>query len=387
MTHKPTEWLTSHADGQNTGHHPNATGPTETVEQHWRIETELPVYTQPILVDGTLYVGDNAGMLRAIDPQTGVVDWRFQAPEQIGTPPVVTDDTVYVGNTAIPEAELDGTEVGGRDVRTAPLQAVDAASGSVLRAAGDLNSVVSLSWIDDSLLVVTKEAAIDGGGAVHRIAMDSLVREWTTQFEHKIHTEIAVDDGTIFVGDDWNRVTALDASRGERLWTVQCEPEPEDWLDTTSVSGLAVTDDTVIATTGGCRLTALERTTGDCLWTVERPFLTGPAVAGETVYVGSRNGFDALTLESGTERWHRDCPDRVAYEPSVVDGTVYFTSGHGSTALYAVDATTGDLLWEHSFGEQTDADLSASTPPTVSEEHIYLGTCEEGIRALAPDVR
>jgi eukaryotic-like serine/threonine-protein kinase len=79
--------------------------------------------------------------------------------------------------------------------------------------------------------------------------------------------------------------------------------------------------------------------------------ISSPAVAGETIYVGSTDGnLYALTLESGTQKWKFDAKSRVASSPAVSNGVVYFGAYDGN--LYAVDAATGQLKWKfHTEGE------------------------------------
>ena len=73
-------------------------------------------------------------------------------------------------------------------------------------------------------------------------------------------------------------------------------------------------------------------------------FLSGPAVAGSRLFVGSGNGeVLAVDAAAGKVLWRYATSGRVRSSPTVSDGAVYVGSFDGH--LYALDAERGTLQW------------------------------------------
>ena len=127
-----------------------------------------------------------------------------------------------------------------------------------------------------------------------------------------------------------------------------------------------VVDGIVYASSDLGEVYALDSETGHLLWNhaVETPNeLTAPIIAGGVLYygVGGLNveldavGLYALDASTGARLWDFRTNSagfrfqRVVGSPVVADGGVYFTSrspARGTAYLHALDAMTGDLLWE-----------------------------------------
>ncbi|MER6357449.1 PQQ-binding-like beta-propeller repeat protein [Streptomyces sp. NPDC001634] len=95
----------------------------------------------------------------------------------------------------------------------------------------------------------------------------------------------------------------------------------------------------------GGHVLALDPATGTQLWRTMLPtpfgaLHTTPAIDGNTLYVGCRDGkLWALNATTGAVRWHVPTGGRVDSSPCVADGTVYFGSEDGH--LWAIGADNG----------------------------------------------
>src|ERR1019366_4710581 len=93
-----------------------------------------------------------------------------------------------------------------------------------------------------------------------------------------------------------------------------------------------------------------------------------PAVAAETVYVGSTGGnLYAIDRAAGTEKWHFEAKSRIASSPAVSNGLVFFAAYDSN--FYAVDAATGQLKWKFKTGGErrfTARHLHGSQPASES---------------------
>ena len=104
---------------------------------------------------------------------------------------------------------------------------------------------------------------------------------------------------------------------------------------------------------------------------------SSPAVADGVVYVGV-DGFDdgllALDAATGQLLWEYETESSVTSSPTVANGGVYF--GSYDQRLYALDATTGNLLWRF---KTSDAVYSS---PVVKNGVVYFGSNDTHLYAV-----
>jgi outer membrane protein assembly factor BamB len=184
----------------------------------------------------------------------------------------------------------------------------------------------------------------------------------------------AVANGVVYVGSPDGNVYALDAKTGTKLWSFptggfvySCSP--------------AVANGVVYVGSQDGNLYAIDATTGALLWkdTGIGPFAEGPAVANGVVYYGSYGSPDsnvyALDAKTGTKLWSFPTVCCVwASSPAVANGVVYV--GSSASLLFALNATTGALLWAFEAGEEVD------DSPAVANGVVYLGSQNGNFYAL-----
>jgi len=127
--------------------------------------------------------------------------------------------------------------------------------------------------------------------------------------------------------------------------------------------------------------------------------ISSPAVAGESIYVGSTAGLlYSVEKASGIEKWRFETKSRIASSPAVADGMVFFGAYDGN--FYAVDAVTGALKWKfategernftakHLHGLQPAAQSMPDpwdcwlSSPAVWEGTVYFGSGDGNVYAL-----
>jgi len=115
-----------------------------------------------------------------------------------------------------------------------------------------------------------------------------------------------VEDGVVYVSKYGGLVHAFDADDGTQLWYTNLGP---------------------------------------AVW-------TAPTISGDLLYCARGNtsyGLSALNKNDGTIVWDFDAPDHVKSSPCVADGKVFF--GCDNQELYALDALTGEQLWQATFDD------------------------------------
>jgi outer membrane protein assembly factor BamB len=105
------------------------------------------------------------------------------------------------------------------------------------------------------------------------------------------------------------------------------------------------------------------------------PVNSSPAAANGVVYVGSwDSNVYALNASSGTLLWSYSVGASVSSSPSVANGVVYI--GSEDAHVYAVNASSGVELWSYQTGYSIDSS------PAVVNGVVYVGS-NDGIYAFS----
>jgi eukaryotic-like serine/threonine-protein kinase len=127
--------------------------------------------------------------------------------------------------------------------------------------------------------------------------------------------------------------------------------------------------------------------------------LSSPAIAGDTVYIGSSDHMlYALDRATGAKKWAFKTESRITSSPAVNAGVVYFGSFDGN--FYAVEAATGKEKWKfatpgerrfaatHLHGASPAAEVMPDpfdfylSSPVVENGMVYFGSGDTNIYAL-----
>src|SRR6266702_151541 len=113
-----------------------------------------------------------------------------------------------------------------------------------------------------------------------------------------------------------------------------------------------------------------------------------PVVSNGVVYWGSFNGYEHATKIDGSgELWDKDLRSTTSCDPvspiplgvvssaAVVNGVVYV--GGGDHSLYALDASTGNILWDTPLGGSAPNTFVWDSPLVVNG-FVYIGTATTG---------
>jgi len=166
-----------------------------------------------------------------------------------------------------------------------------------------------------------------------------------------------VSNGTLYVGSNEGRLVAINLADESRQWA--------ETLKTVTQPGLF-----------GCAPTA----GGGCGTGTSRVAIYGtPVVAGDLVYIAGYNGkIYAYNLSNiSSLRWVY--PREGNLQPFVsglveADGKLFIGGSDGR--VYALDATTGDKLWEFATGEKIWG------TPAIDGNTLYIGSFDKKLYAL-----
>lgn len=366
-----TTWPQPHYDPANTSHHPTTTGPEETVERVWTFQRQasIPDYRlnqhewtlfTPSVYRGNLYVSSQDDNIYSIDAKSGEVNWRFSKDTGTEDPdrkctPLVIDGIVFAEGS------------GGF------LYALDAESGDMKwRVRTDLNTNATRPAVVDGILYVA-----DGRLLAFDIETGSLVWEQSTDLNANFG--VGVFNKSVYVTDRPNETLyAFNKNSGEKRWSKGLNTS----IPAIDNGTLFVTSHADQDSQDEPQLFAIANADGRIEWQTNADgfFDHTPALAGDTVYVGSSEGtlhaYDAI---DGTELWTHSTISSalIRSSPVVVDKHVYFSDIDGT--VYCLDST-GKRQWSYKISD------SQVHQPIILDGTVFVGDRSGRVHALtSPD--
>ena len=316
----------------------------------WHFATSGQVISSPAIAYGLVYVGSTDQNLYAIDVQTGKEKWKFHTDSSVTSSPAVSAGFVYFNS-------YDGN-----------LYALDAETGKLkwkFETAGERRfSHIHLHGLQPSAEIgpdpwdfylsspaVWNGAVYFGSGDNFIYSVDATTGslKWKFRTGDVVHASPAIADGTLYVGSWDSMLYALDAASGKGKWGFQAGVDPLTGNQQGFQSSPAISNGIVYV---GCRdsnLYAINAKTGKRKWAVSNNgswIMPSPAVHDGKVYFGTSDTGLVRIVDAGTATTIAtiDAKFPVYSSPAIAGETVYVGTFGGK--LLAYDVKTHDLLWE-----------------------------------------
>jgi outer membrane protein assembly factor BamB len=338
----PVDWPEFGFDSANTSHNPfeSIIGQSNVDDLHllWATPLEATVIGSPALAEGVLYFSAG-GNTYSLDAATGAGRWVAGV---YGQSLAVANGLVFVNHIS----EF--------------LYALDAASGNTVwrRSLGGIGSPGGSATVFNDVVYVGSENQF-----LYAFESNTGERLWRRATGGDIFSSPAVGAGLVYIGAYNGRLYAFDAITGAQVWS---KPIGQ------SLGASPVYADGVVYATNdsGQRLTALEATTGTLLWTIN---LAGraatPAFAEGVLYVPDEFRLNAVDASTGSILWRtRLIGGGTNATPVVANGVVYVVTGFAG--LVAIDVSNGAILADINL----EGGTGSSQIPIVANGTLYVGS-------------
>jgi outer membrane protein assembly factor BamB len=338
----------------------------------WKFHTGGLIISSPVIANGSVYVGSTDGYLYAVDVDSGRLKWKFETKARVVSSPAVAGGLVYFSS-------YDGW-----------FYAVNAADGkpkwkfnngaerryAAKHIHGALPAGETMPDPFDCYLsspAVWNGAVYFGSGDSNIYALNAGTGElkWKFHTGDVVHASPAISGGTLFVGSWDSYFYAIDATSGKELWRFKTGEDPDIHNQVGIQSSAAVADGVVYF---GCRdsnLYALDAMTGKKRWSFStKPswVISSPAILNGKVYFATSDSALFYGLDAATGRQITLLRFKFPFfsSPAIAGNTLYIGSHDGK--LTAVDLTTQRRAWDF----QTDASrqkLAAFSKPDGSPNY------------------
>lgn len=343
----------------------------------WKYEIQGEIISSPVVYKNMVYIGSRDGSVWGFDSDTGEAAWQYSTGGWIDATPCVSSTTVYVPSR---DGYMYAFNRLSGDIIWKTLTGSTICSSPVLYD----GKVYILSGYPDKKVLIFSS---DDGAILNSYDTD--------QFGF---SSVAIKENLLFFGTNNGAFNCLDINTGQKKWSVQTQGG-------IFYSTVALFDNALYAVSGGDerRLFCIDPATGKILWqSIELDNMTSSvssvAASNDKIFVASSSGNELKLFAfplSGTTPvsplWSIPIgtphSSGIVSSPAVADDSVYIGSGNGF--LYSISASNGQYV-EPGTGNLSTTPTgyylcysqSPSTgivsSPAVSNGKIYVGT-KDGI--------
>ncbi|MCX6884042.1 MAG: PQQ-binding-like beta-propeller repeat protein [Verrucomicrobia bacterium] len=299
----------------------------------WTFDTGNTIASSPAIAGNLAIVGDASGSIRALDIRSGREAWKIRTGGPIVSTPAVSRGLVVFAST-------DGT-----------IRALKAASGQEVWCVPTLRPVVASPAIEKGVVYI---GSSDG---IFR-ALD--LKTGTSRWEFPgvrgfVETRPLIFKNRVIFGAWGQRLYALETKTGELAWTWRGDKGGD--LFSPAACWPVGAHDKVFVAAPDRMLTAIDIHSGKQVWRTAEPAVRetiGLSTDSSRIYVRDMNNFFrsySTTAKTPVKVWETDAGFGYDINSAMMiekQGVVFY--GTKNDVLYALESTTGRILWAHKFG-------------------------------------
>ncbi len=297
----------------------------DDLDLKWKLEIDNGAFeATPIVVDGTVYIGDLDGRVYALKLEDGSKVWTYEGNvDQLSGfmgSPAYRDGRIYVG-------DIDGV-----------LHCLNAKDGKLIwkfEAGLEING--SVNFYQDKILIGSQDANL------YCLNIEDGKLAWKVQIDDQIRCMPTVVSNRGFVAGCDSKLHVIDLDKGEAIGTVP--------IDGPTGSAPAVRDDVAYFGTESGSFFAIDWKDLKVVWQFQdernrQQIRASAAVLPDRVLFGSfSKNLVSLDRETGEEQWTFKARGKINSSPVVAGNRVYF--GSADSRVRAVDVETGKEVWQY----------------------------------------
>ena len=325
------------------------------VERVWHKALKGGVYSTPVTDGKSLYIGDDVGVMYALDAKTGKTRWTFDTGMRIVGSPAVSEGVVVFGSANY------------------TIYGLHAKTGKELWHITTNQAVMGAATIHEGIAYI-------GGGDGRMFAIDIHTGKVSWSFDqltNYVLTRPLVYNNKLYFGCWDTHFYALNLTDGSLAWKWN-NGKGNPKLSPASVWPVAA-NGKIFITAPDRYFTCLDAETGEQVWRTKEYKVretVGLSEDGKTVY--SKCMWDTIVAMDATNhepvtRWAAHADFGYEHNPAMPlekEGTLWVSTKNG--LLLGMDAATGKVLWRHKIGNSI-----LNTPlPLSGKECIF--TSSEG---------
>lgn len=325
------------------------------VERVWHKALKGGVYSTPVTDGKSLYIGDDVGVMYALDTKTGKTRWTFDTGMRIVGSPAVSEGVVVFGSANY------------------TIYGLHAKTGKELWHITTNQAVMGAATIHEGIAYI-------GGGDGRMFAIDIHTGKVSWSFDqltNYVLTRPLVYNDKLYFGCWDTHFYALNLTDGSLAWKWN-NGKGNPKLSPASVWPVAA-NGKIFITAPDRYFTCLDAETGEQVWRTKEYKVretVGLSEDGKTVY--SKCMWDTIVAMDATTHepvtcWAAHADFGYEHNPAMPlekEGTLWVSTKNG--LLLGMDAATGKVLWRHKIGNSI-----LNTPlPLSGKECIF--TSSEG---------
>ncbi|MEA3496267.1 MAG: PQQ-binding-like beta-propeller repeat protein [Bacteroidota bacterium] len=304
----------------------------------WKYNIDKTMFfPQPAISEEIVFIGNDNGVLNAIDKRRGRVLWSFKIDKPIYKTPVIEENIIYFG---------------GKD---GYLYALYSKRGK-LKWKFDAEEPISCNPF-----VINKLVYFNTKHFVYALDQEAGLDMIKSEYLYTGHPNICNNSNALFFNDDM-KIHSLSLKDGKKLWQYD--------LNIFGASKVSVNDE-VVTFINGNKIFVLNATDGKLKWKYEfeneeSKFSKNVVIKEDKIYCSFANTVYAFSLKNGEPVWDRKIKtDYELSEIAIENNLIYLSDMNNS--IYLIEIEKGKKIDEFEFEFKIKSPLL-----TVNDEIIYF---------------